>query len=152
MAAFLQEYMKTEGLSQRELAERLNLTVSHISRLASGQRKGLDKETLERITGGLGSNPGLKAKLMAAYLWDQCPENTKDLLAITTHPRKHGRVQESASSSADPVTDLASFLRQLPAQPRLVRTLKQLARTAAVHPEFHKLLEQLSKLELPKGK
>jgi transcriptional regulator with XRE-family HTH domain len=144
---FLQRYLESKQLSQRALAAELGLAVSHVSRILAGQRKWLDVETVQKMLKGVGSERRLQAELLRAYLLDQCPTLAGSLITISVDENiPSGKVKETAArygASGEQSATLSPTLG-----PKLLRIVQKLAAMAQECPEFQRVLEDLTKLEV----
>jgi transcriptional regulator with XRE-family HTH domain len=143
---FLQVRLEELQITQRELALRLGLTVSHMSRILSGKRKGLAIRTVDKMLQGISPDRAVQAALLRAYLLDQCSTPARELVRIELEGVSVP-FQETAPEGLEAAVR-SQNLQRLAENPRLAKTLLKLAAQAEANPDFNRLLEHLTKLDL----
>jgi len=67
----IEREMQTHGLTAREMAGKLNIDPSQLSRIRSGQTADLSADTLSHLLAGMRSLGSDQTELLAAYLGDK---------------------------------------------------------------------------------
>jgi hypothetical protein len=131
----IEQQMAATGSSARQMALRLRLDPSQLSRMRSGELRDLSGEVLGRLLTGLSDSEEVRAELLSAYLADKlsAPDVPEPLLRRAAQSFKAEDVPPEYRSEAerldrhDPMIldpRLASALRSLGAAARSSRRLR----------------------------
>jgi len=139
---FLQAHLDQLHIPGYELAARMGIGPTHLSRFISGSSRGCNPETLAKMVAGISDDRTVQAGLLEAYFRDQALPEMREWVRVTPP----GRVREDAGNGGtrDDVDRLCSLLRQLALPTDVVRALHAVASAMPDHTALQELVMDLA--------
>jgi hypothetical protein len=135
----IEREMRAQGLTAREMAQKLRMDPAQLSRLRGGHLRDLSAETLGHFLSGFRDSPVAQTELLAAYLSDKLGGRVSTELARDVAAGL--RVAEDAARDTPTVADLCE---QAGLNARVARAFGILAEEAPRNRRLQDLLVSLA--------
>jgi len=139
----IEREMRAQGLTAREMAQKLRMDPAQLSRLRGGHLRDLSAETLGHFLSGFRDSPAAQTELLAAYLSDKLGGRVRTELA---HEVAAGLrlAEDAADYPAGPAPTMADLCEQAGLSARVARAFGILAEEAPGNRRLQDLLVSLA--------